>query len=210
MLTEFGMLPMKSKNLSNSLALASTSPRRRELLVALGFKLTLLDPNIDESIKPGESPEDLALRLGKEKALAVAHLTELPVIAADTIVVVDEEILGKPDDLSHARQMIQKLSGREHLVITGYAVLYQNKLINNWATTKLVFRDLSEHEIEAYLETGEWAGKSGACTLQGSSGPFVDHMTGSFTNVLGLPLTEILAALEKVVTPAGFEPALTT
>lgn len=196
MLTGCGKPPMKSKNLPNLIALASSSPRRRELLAALGFELVLLDPNIDESIKPGESPKDLALRLSKEKALAVAGLTHLPIIAADTIVVVGQEILNKPDNLEHAREMIQKLSGREHLVITGYAVLCQNNLINNLVTTKIVFRDLSEHEIEAYLQTGEWAGKSGACTLQGSSGPFVDHMTGSFTNVLGLPLAEILEALK--------------
>lgn len=179
-------------------ALASTSPRRRELLQALGFELTLLDPNIDESAKPGESPADLVLRLAKEKAeaVAVASQTSLPIIAADTIVVVDQEILGKPEDRQDARRMIQLLSDREHLVLTGYAVLYQGQLTNNLVQTSLVFRKLSDFEIENYLDTGEWAGKSGACTLQGTSGPFVDHMTGSLTNVLGLPLAEVLKALE--------------
>lgn len=191
------------------IALASTSPRRRELLASLGFELTLLDPNIDESIKPGESPQNLALRLSREKALAVADQTTLPMIAADTIVVVGQEILNKPENLEDARRMIQQLSGREHLVMTGYAVLYQGQLINELVTTSLVFRNLAEHEIESYLLTNEWVGKSGACTLQGPSGPFVEHMTGSFTNVLGLPLTEILSAL-KMVTPAGIEPAFTT
>lgn len=177
-------------------ALASTSPRRRELLQALGFELTLLDPNIDESAKPGESPADLVLRLAKEKAEAVASQTSLPIIAADTIVVVDQEILGKPEDRQDARRMIQLLSDREHLVLTGYAVLYQGQITNNLVQTSLVFRKLSDFEIENYLDTGEWAGKSGACTLQGTSGPFVDHMTGSLTNVLGLPLAEVLKALE--------------
>ena len=178
------------------IALASTSPRRRELLASLGFELLLLDPNIDESIKPGESAGELALRLGREKALAVANQTVLPIIAADTIVVIGQEILNKPENLEHARRMIRQLSSREHLVLTGYAVLYQGRLINELVTTSLVFRNLAEHEIESYLLTNEWIGKSGACTLQGSSGHFVNHMTGSFTNVLGLPLTEILSALD--------------
>ncbi len=162
---------------------------------SLGFELTLLNPNIDESQQPGESPQELALRLGREKALAVSKQTTLPIIAADTIVVVGQEILNKPEDLADARRMIQLLSNREHLVITGYAVLYQGRMINEIVTTKLVFRALAAHEIESYLQTNEWIGKSGACTLQGASGVFVDHMTGSFTNVLGLPLTEILSIL---------------
>lgn len=176
----------------------------------MGFKLTLLDPNIDESQKPGESAEDLALRLGLEKARAVEQQTSLPIVAADTLVAVEGVILGKPENLEHARSMIQQLSGKEHWVITGYAVLYQGNLVNQSVTTKLLFRSLSEHEIENYLLTNEWQGKSGACTLQGASGPFVDQIRGSLTNVLGLPLQEILDALAKVVTPTGFEPVLTT
>lgn len=192
------------------IALASTSPRRRELLQSLGFELTLLDPNIDESQKHAESPAHLVLRLAREKAQAVAHLTDLPIVAADTIVVVDQEILGKPEDKKDARRMLQLLSNREHLVLTGYAVLYQGQITNDIVQTSLVFRKLSKFEIESYLETNEWEGTSGACTLQGTSGPFVDYMTGSPTNVVGLPLKEVLDALEKVVTPAGIEPAFTT
>lgn len=179
------------------IALASTSPRRRELLQSLGFELTLLDPNIDESAKPGESAVDLVLRLAREKAQAVIHQTHLPIIAADTIVLVDQEILGKPEDRADARRMLQLLSNREHLVLTGYAVLYQGRITNDVVQTSLVFRKLSELEIENYLDTREWEGTSGACTLQGSSASFIDHMTGSPTNVVGLPLKEVLDALKK-------------
>ncbi len=154
-----------------------------------------MHPNIDESERPGESPEDLVLRLAREKAAAVAHLTELPVIAADTLVVVDGEILGKPEDAEHAYKMIEQLSGRSHDVLSGYSVSYEGKKINKLVKTTITFRNLFDHEIRDYIQTGEWEGKSGACTLQGASGPFVDHMTGSFTNVLGLPITEVLNAL---------------
>ncbi|MBL4818515.1 MAG: septum formation protein Maf [Deltaproteobacteria bacterium] len=192
----------------NQIALASTSPRRRSLLESLGFELTLLKPDIDESEKPGENPEELVLRLAREKVQAVASQTKLPLIAADTLVVLGDEILGKPDNAEHAYEMIEKLSGRSHDVLSGFAVAYQDKLINKVVKSTLVFRKLFKHEIEDYVKTREWEGKSGACTLQGASGPFVDHMTGSFTNVLGLPLTEVLEAL-RLVTPTGFEPVFT-
>jgi septum formation protein len=171
------------------------------LLEALGFKLTLLNPNIDESERPGESPENLVLRLAREKAAAVSHLTDLPIIAADTLVVLDDEILGKPENSEHAHDMIAKLSGRSHDVLSGYAVLYQGKQINKLVRTTITFRALFEHEITDYIQTNEWEGKSGACTLQGASGPFVEHMTGSLTNVLGLPLTEVLSAIKSTINP---------
>ncbi|MES2503675.1 MAG: Maf family protein [Myxococcota bacterium] len=182
----------------SKIALASSSPRRRELLQSLGFELTLLDPNIDESQRPDETPENLVLRLAVEKAQAVAHLTDLPIMAADTVVVVEGVILGKPHDIHHARDMILQLSGKEHLVLTGYALSYQNRLVNNLAQTTITFRDLCDYEVDNYLQTGQWAGKAGACTLQGASGPFVNNINGSLANVLGLPLNEVLAALQKV------------
>lgn|SRR3989338_8076682 len=181
-----------------AIALASSSPRRRELLKSLGFELTFLDPNIDEASKPGESPRDLVLRLAKEKAEAVASQTNLPIIAADTIVIVGDEILGKPEDKADAGRMIKLLSDREHQVLTGYAVLYRGVLKTNLVQTDLVFRNLSEYEIERYLDTNEWVGKSGAYPIQATGGSFVDHMTGSLTNVLGLPLTEVLKTLDSV------------
>lgn len=198
------------QQIMQQIALASSSPRRRELLGALGFDLIFLDPNIDESAQPGELPADLVLRLAKEKAQAVALKTQRPIIAADTIVLVGEEVFGKPENRADAYRMIRLLSGREHFVLTGYAVLYQDKIIHGVIKSSLIFRDLFEHEIQSYLDTGDWAGKSGACTLQGGSGPFVEKITGSLTNILGLPLTEVLRALEEVVTPTRIELVLTT
>ena len=139
------------------------------------------------------------LRLAREKVEAVANQTELPVIAADTIVVVEDAILGKPENKADAGRMIRLLSGREHRVLTGYAVLYRGKVSVDLVETKLVFRKLSDYEIETYLDTEAWVGKSGAYPIQAAGGFFVDHLTGSLTNVLGLPLAEVLETLNKIL-----------
>lgn len=196
--------------MQTKIALASTSPRRRELLEAVGFELVLLNPNVDETAIPGESAQDLVSRLGREKALAVVDQTHLPIVAADTVVEVEGMILGKPQDINHAREMLELLSGKEHRVLTGFGIFYRGKLQTDTIVTRIQFRSLSAQEIENYLTTREWEGKSGACTLQGRSGPFVDKIQGSLTNVLGLPLKEVLDCLDRLVTPTGFEPVFTT
>lgn len=177
------------------LILASSSPKRQELLKAVGFKLIIINPNINETQKFNESPKNLVLRLSNEKAQAVSHEAFLPIIAADTVIAIDNEILGKPKDELQAFNMLTKLSGKIHKVFTGYTIRFKNNTISHVCDTTVTFRDLAEHEIYNYIKTSEWKNKSGACSIQGSSCQFVVSVNGSFTNILGLPLIEFLASL---------------
>lgn len=181
------------------LILASASPRRRELLGGLGLSFEVVVAGIDERPWPRETPASYALRNASEKAREVRG--RLPadeamrVLAADTIVVQDGHILEKPDDAAHAAAMLRRLSGRPHEVITGVCLVETRDGVwreeGEAVVTRVVFRALAEDEIAAYVATGEPMDKAGAYAIQGGAGRFVDHVEGSYTNVVGLPVETV-------------------
>ncbi len=178
--------------------LASTSPRRYQLLHSLGFEIEIFAPNVDETPLESEKPDHMVMRLAKLKANAVVSNSKLPIIAADTTVCLGTEMFGKPTDLQDAVRMLSTLSGKEHQVLTGYAVRLGIKEIVNYVTTTVSFRALSLDEIEAYVHTGEPLDKAGSYGIQGLGACLIDHLQGSYTNVMGLPLKEILASLSEL------------
>jgi septum formation protein len=165
------------------LVLASGSPRRRELLEGLGVRFKVRPVDLDESPLPSEAPRDYVLRLAVEKAAARVEPGEL-VLAADTTVVVDGEILGKPRDDDDARRMLRLLAGREHAVLTGIAL----GKVAEVDETLVRFAPLSEAEIDWYVSTGEPRDKAGAYAIQGLGSLFVEAVEGSYSNVVGLPI----------------------
>lgn len=178
------------------LILASSSPRRRELLRAAGLSFTVASPDTDETVKPGEPPQDAVVRLAEEKARAVQALEPGGVIlAADTAVVLDGRMLGKPRDEAGAREMLRALSGREHEVVTGFAIVGKERCHSAAVTTRVRFRTLSEHEINAYVATGEPMDKAGAYGIQSGAAHFVRAVEGSYTNVVGLPMAEVVEGM---------------
>ena len=186
------------------LYLASVSPRRQELLAQAGFRLVRLIKAVEESRHPGESPEAYVCRLSSDKALAGVRLApvDLPVIGADTIVVADGEVLEKPADEAHARQMLTMLSGKTHQVMTAVTVASRQGAVTENIITQVTFRELSSADIENYIASGEPMDKAGAYGIQGKGGRFVRHINGSFYAVVGLPLveTEELLARLQVLT----------
>jgi septum formation protein len=190
------------------LVLASKSPRRRELLLKLGFKFEAATPKADEKMMEGEAPDRYARRVAEMKAKSVPGLKPGSIVlAADTVVLVDNEVLGQPTDNDDARRMLRLLSGREHTVITGVAVHrfgggYNEELS---VTSKVRMRDLGEQEIEWYLLTGEPSGKAGAYAIQGAGGAFVIEIHGSYSNVVGLPLHQTLDLLKRAGVPPPWE-----
>ena len=178
------------------LHLASASPRRREILAALGIPITHGGADIDESRHEGEAVEDMAQRLAREKALAAS--SSLPVLAADTLVVLGDKVFGKPTSGEHAHGMLSALSGRDHRVLTGVAVRRGEDLWTAMTDTTVRFRDIRPDEIEAYWQSGEPAGKAGAYAIQGLGGVFVEAVEGSYSGVVGLPVFETAALLQKV------------
>lgn len=195
--------------LSRALVLASASPRRRDLLVQLGFELTLMPAELDETHAPGELAHVYVERLAREKAQAVAtRVRGRAVLAADTSVVIDEEILGKPGaDAELGRRMLTRLSGRPHEVMTGVAVVGAHGVRSTVVRSKVFFRPLSEAEIHWYVETGEGHDKAGGYALQGRASAFITRIEGSPSGVIGLPLPETLELLAQagVVGPWGIK-----
>ena len=176
------------------LILASASPRRRELLATLGLCFEVVKPNVDERLFEGEAPEQFVERLAKAKADAIFP-TDAMVIAADTIVVLEDHILGKPTDSEDARRMLRALSGKSHRVITGVCVQNSTRSIVFSLSTMVTFRALAEEEILMYVESGEPLDKAGAYAIQGYAASMVVRIEGSYTNVIGLPLCEIYKTL---------------
>ncbi len=178
------------------LYLASQSPRRRELLAQLGYQFDCLVTNVDETRQPGESAGDYVTRLAEEKASAgLAALqsgadSDMLVLGADTIVVVDEQVLEKPEDQQDAARMMQLLSGRSHQVMTAIALASSKGCVSQKVETRVSFRDLTDDEILAYWQTGEPADKAGGYGIQGIAGKFVSRIDGSYSAVVGLPLME--------------------
>lgn len=186
------------------LILASASPRRRQLLSELRVCFEVRPGEVDEQPLAGEAPEDLARRLAAAKALAVARTLApgedaLPVLGADTVVALGGQALGKPGDPGEARAILRRLSGREHAVHTGLALVRgrRGSLRTRVATTTVVFRPLAEEEIERYVAGGEPMDKAGAYAIQGQGGCFVRRIEGSRSNVVGLPLEETRALLRE-------------
>ena len=212
-----------------SLILASASPRRRELLERIGFSLRLVTADIDEMPLPGEMPIDYTKRMAREKGLAAMRrlmATAYPddqgarrgfvsgnlpargpgeeparwILGADTIVAIDDVLLGKPTDEQEAHEMIHRLSGREHRVITGFSLfdLRRNKEGLQAVTTFVRFKRMSRAEIENYVAMGESMDKAGAYGIQGIGAYLVEEIRGSYTNVVGLPLCQVTEMMHEM------------
>lgn len=188
----------KKENLP--LILASASPRRQELLRSAGVPIKVFPSRADEEFRPGEKPEDYALRLAGEKAKEVSgkHPGRW-VLGADTVVVVGGRVLGKPKDPGEAERMLRLLSGRRHRVVTGYCLVKRpgRKKKEGIVSTKVSFKELAPGEIRWYIATGEPFDKAGAYAIQGRGAFLVRRIEGSYTNVVGLPLGEVLEALRE-------------
>ncbi|MFZ4577196.1 MAG: Maf family protein [Myxococcota bacterium] len=207
------------------LTLASSSPRRKELLERLGFTLRVVQANIDESQQAGELPEDYAKRMARTKVLmavkrlqATIYTSDVEarrqlmsaqprgddpvrwVIGADTVVVVDDVIFGKPADVQEAREMLMRLSGREHLVITGFCLfdLKRNREGLQAVTTVVKFKELTRGEVDQYVSVGESMDKAGAYAVQGVGSYLVEYLQGSYTNVVGLPLCQVVEMMQEM------------
>ena len=192
--------------MEDQLVLASASPRRRELLQQIGLKFQVIPSQAEEHILPGESPEEHVIRLSLDKATEVADRAGVSgrwFIGSDTIVLCDQQILGKPQDETHAAAMLKQLSGREHQVLSGYAVIDRQtgEQRTEAVTTKVWFRHLTEAEITGYIATGEPADKAGAYAIQGLGICFVARIEGSYTNVVGLPLCKLTLAMKELGVP---------
>ncbi len=189
--------------MSHSLVLASTSPRRKELLQQIGVIFTQLNIDINEDVAADESAEQYVLRLAKEKAAAGFELLSATekvnhvVLAADTTVVCDGLILAKPESMSHSKEILSQLSGREHIVMSAIGFHSQDKTLQKVVTTKVRFRSISDAEIEAYWHSGEPQDKAGSYGIQGLGAVFVESITGSYSNVVGLPLCETAQLLNQ-------------
>lgn len=177
--------------------LASASPRRRDLLAELRVPFEVVPADVDETPRRGESPEALVQRLARAKAMKTfAHRRASVVLAADTVVAVDADVLNKPVDHAEARAMLHRLSGREHRVLTGFCVIGpRGDLVEAVVATRVRFRDVTADEIDAYVAGGEPMDKAGAYAIQGGAAAFVASIEGSWTNVVGLPQDEVAAAL---------------
>lgn len=173
------------------LRLASASPRRRQLLDLIGVPHVVTPADIDETPRASEPAGDYVVRLAREKAEAAwSRHQDLPVLAADTTVVVDGEILGKPESADDAYSMLRKLSGRAHFVHTGIALRTSHGLADDMSTTDVEFGELTDEMIRAYWDSGEPQGKAGSYAIQGLGAVFVSDISGSYTGVMGLPLFE--------------------
>ncbi len=186
----------------NRLILASASPRRKELLESIKVPFIVSPSEIDELLQDGETPEAHAQRLAEEKAADVSRIYPGSwILGADTIVVIDARILGKPSDQAEAISMLSTLSGRTHIVFTGYAILnsgFPEMKTVAYARSEVFIRALSQEEIAAYVRTLEPMDKAGAYAIQGVGAAVVERVCGSYTNVVGLPLCEVTRDLKKL------------
>lgn len=187
--------------------LASASPRRSQLLRQIGVAHEVRPVVIDESPQADEAPAQYVLRLAEEKARSLwdslPGAQRLPVLAADTTVALEGEILGKPANLAEARSMLSRLAGRTHEVHTAVAVLHEGEVAARVNTSTVSFRDLSAQEIDWYWGTGEPADKAGAYAVQGKAAIFIRHIAGSYSGVMGLPLYETWELLGPVLGLTG-------
>ncbi len=180
------------------LVLASQSPRRRELLTTAGFSFDVRVRPVEEVRGAGETPEAYVQRLAAEKAEASWEDRDEIVLGADTVVVLDHDVLEKPKDLADARHMLERLSGREHRVITGICIRYPGGCKVDHVSTAVRFAPLSAAEIEAYVASGESMDKAGAYAIQGLASKFVERIDGCFFNVVGLPVSRVYRYLQAL------------
>ena len=178
--------------------LASQSPRRQELLGLLKLPFQIRVADIDETMDPAKPPYEEVARLSKEKALAIPHDGDDLVIAADTIVVCDGKVLGKPHSEDEARAMLSMLSGRAHQVMTGVTLLRFGRILSHTEVTEVHFRDLSQREIDGYVESREPMDKAGAYGIQGGAALFVEGIAGDYYNVVGLPVCRLQQMLKEM------------
>jgi len=191
---------MTSKSRPHSLILASRSPRRRYLLEQAGLTFSVIPSTLDESSVPVSPPENHVRTLAKAKAVKVAELyPESWVIGADTLVLTGDAVLGKPDTAVQARQMLEALSGKTHRVLTGYCICCKaaGHSFSETVETKVLFKTLSESEIDWYINTSEPYDKAGGYAVQGLGTFLVKRIEGSYTNVVGLPVCEVMEYLLK-------------
>lgn len=189
------------------LYLASKSPRRRELLGRLGLPFDVLDLDIPEHRLPGEAAEDYVRRVAREKAgaglLTVVGNPAAVVLGADTEVVLDDEVFGKPRDGADAAAMLRRLSGRRHRVMSAVSLVSPAREVQALSVSEVSFAELSDAEIAAYVATGEPAGKAGGYAIQGGAELFITCLSGSYSGVMGLPLHETARLLREM----GLQPA---
>jgi len=192
------------------LVLASASPRRAQILESLGIPFRVSVADVPEGILPDESATDACRRLARAKARAVARNTsDAPVLGADTLVFLEETILGKPENEKDARRMLRELAGRTHSVVTGLCLIHDGREEVQSEISEVAFRPMSEDEIVWYVATGESLGKAGAYAVQGRAARFVESIRGSWSNVVGLPAQPVYemlraAGLESLALPAAF------
>jgi len=203
--------------MSAPLILASASPRRKELLERVGFTVRTMSPNIDETRLEGEDPVNYVKRMAREKVLAIAQRAHATlyvepegsrstdedsrwIVGADTAVVLGDRVFSKPVDTDDAQAMLTELSGREHTVMTGFCVfdLQKNKEGLQAVHTIVRFKSLTKSEIEKYVGLGEGTDKAGSYAIQGVGGYFAEEIDGSYTNVVGLPLCQVIEMLQEM------------
>jgi septum formation protein len=188
-------------HVSGRFILASASPRRVELLRLMGLDFEVMPSGIDEVYRREETPREHVLRLSEEKALAVSRRHPAAwVLGADTIVIIAGEVLGKPGSVSEAKVMLEKLSGQEHEVFTGFSLVRQDRgaRVRKVVESSVLFREITDDEMAWYTSSEEPYDKAGAYAVQGTGAFFIREIRGSYTNVMGLPLCEVVDALKRV------------
>jgi septum formation protein len=180
------------------LVLASQSPRRAEILRQSGIPFVVRTAPVDETPQPGERPEDCVRRLASLKAIAVPCAADEIVLGADTTVVIDGAMLGKPADAAEARHMLASLSGRRHEVVTGVCLRGSTETIRDWAATSVWFAPMSAREIRDYVASGEPMDKAGAYAIQGLASKFIEKIEGCYFNVMGLPVALVYRHLLRM------------
>ena len=188
--------------LDRKIILASASPRRKELLESIGLEFEVIPPNIDENIENENFSTDLIENLAAQKALNVAEKLYFPavVIGSDTVVVIDNKILGKPKDENDAFRMLKMLGGKTHQVISAVAAAdtVSGVMLKDSVTSDVTFRELSDEEIKAYIRTGEPADKAGAYAIQGLAGMFVKSINGCYSNIVGISVFKTAEMLNNL------------
>ncbi|HGO8428017.1 TPA: Maf family nucleotide pyrophosphatase [Neisseria meningitidis] len=190
----------------NTLYLGSNSPRRMEILTQLGYQVVKLPANIDETVRQNEDPARYVQRMAEEKnrtALTLfcetnGTMPDFPLITADTCVVSDGIILGKPRSQAEAIEFLNRLSGKQHTVLTAVCIRYRGKTSSRVQTNRVVFKPLSPEEISAYVQSGEPIDKAGAYAVQGIGGIFIQSIEGSFSGIMGLPVYETVSMLQDL------------
>lgn len=181
--------------------LASASPRRADLLASAGIEFDVDPADVDETVRDGEAPEAYAQRIARDKALTVAarHPSRI-ILAADTIVVQDGDVFGKPVDRADAARMLRALAGRDHEVLTAVVLAREGRLAEHLERTRVTVAAMTPADIEWYLDSGEADGKAGAYAIQGRAGRFIPRIEGSYSNVVGLPVAAVHRLLSAVLT----------